>query len=365
MGSHTTAWTVTENIAKRAVTENIAKRAVKDKQPKDAIGEITKLYVEEKKLPGVALARNTKLLPQFKGRFLAAEKQMESFANEAKSKDSLDFLQQYMQAYLEYAHSVPLSAASKGVAGGNREGEKMKALEERQKKPWSKDKEEQHKEKSEARSQMWGLLDANAVTYMTGSGGSSVDKMGAELIKNPNEAAAKIIWQHLVKMRALNETQFDESLLGSEESVKMFVENNDLGKPDDVWKMVQAEENSWSTTTKVLTTEKPGSMEHEKPSNKAMKEDEEYPEEISTENIEKRPVSKRVRTAPKRLAPSAEGAEEQLDNMEFEESKSKYVDEPVSKKLKAGVPKVPTPSGPLPKKKKKKGSPSKTKFAHI
>jgi hypothetical protein len=95
-----------------------------------------------------------------------------------------------------------------------------------------------------------------------------------------------------------------------------------------------------------------------------MKEDEEYPEEISTENIEKRPVSKRVRTAPKRLAPSAEGAEEQLDNMEFEESKSKYVDEPVSKKLKAGVPKVPTPSGPLPKKKKKKGPPSKTKFAH-
>jgi hypothetical protein len=128
--------------------------------------------------------------------------------------------------------------------------------------------------------------------------------------------------------------------------------------------MVKAEENSWSTTTKVLTTEKPGSMEHEKPSNKAMKEDEEYPEEISTENIEKRPVSKRVRTAPKRLAPSAEGAEEQLVNMEFEESKSKYVDEPVSKKLKAGVPKVPTPSGPPPKKKKKKGPPSKTKFAH-
>lgn len=274
MGDHTTAWGV--------IIAGV-EQAVHSKFIDAALVNVHRLVTDMRQLPGALIDPNT-LPDRHKDVLVAARNDLNAldplYNNPARAND-LNYLQNYIRAYLMERHATPLSAVKLGVASGKGESSRLRNLREIEDDLEYNDGDDTDEAAlAKARADMWDLFDIASVEAaastklpdrptapvhppepsQTKKGkhakwksaklkaegvfnhemdeyiGATEELMGAETITAPPNTfhstksmrAATMIKQHLLSLASALPLTYGASLMNSKASFDKFAEKKDL-----------------------------------------------------------------------------------------------------------------------------------------
>lgn len=274
MGDHTTAWGV--------IVAGV-EQAVHSKFIDAALVNMHRLVTEMRQLPGALIDPNT-LPDRHKDVLVAARNDLNALDplyNNPANTNNLNFLQNYIRAYLMERHATPLSAVKLGVASGKGESSRLRNLRDIEDDlEYNDGAETDESILAKARADMWDLLDIVSVEAAASTKipdrptapihppepsktkktkhakwksaklkaegvynremdeyvGAKEELMGAETITAPVNTfhstktmrAATMIKQHLLSLASAFPLTYDASLINSKASFDKFAEKKDL-----------------------------------------------------------------------------------------------------------------------------------------